>query len=193
VLVQVEDPKFDLSGDVGAIGRLTTLPNEGLVLDLKGMQYAGTIIPCCSLAVVGMTGGEARIESIVSDFVQLEPLSNVLESLGGALTSGAVDPALLEFEDVECGEEGLGGGSGEEEGGNGGGGSGGEEGEGGEGGGKRGAKKRNRGGSSGDGGGGKKKAKKEHSAAAKAAAKGMHGHAVKVKKGGGKKKAAKKK
>jgi hypothetical protein len=188
VLVQVEDAKFDLSGDVGAIGRLTTLPNEGLVLDLKGMQYAGTIVPSCSLAVVGFSGGEARIESIVNDFVQLEPLSNVLESLGGCLTSGAVDPALLEFEDVECGEEGLGGSGSEGEGG------GGEDDEE-EGARGAGAKKKIGERMVGGGGPAKKKAKKEPSAAAKAALKGMHGHAVrKVKKGtSGKKKAAKKK
>ncbi len=103
-------------GDVGAIGRLTVVPNEGVILDLKGVQYSGTIIPCCTLMVVGMSGAEARVESLVSDFVQVEHLGNVLESLGGALTSGVVDPSLLDFEDLACSEAGGGEGSGEEEG-----------------------------------------------------------------------------
>jgi hypothetical protein len=36
----------------GAIGRLTVLKNEGLVLDLKGHQYAGSIVPCATFMVV---------------------------------------------------------------------------------------------------------------------------------------------
>jgi hypothetical protein len=81
VLVQVEDPTFDLSGkrilvsmisvtfvssltgDIGAIGRLVALPNDSLILDLKGHQYAGTIVPCNTFAVVGMSGVEARVST----------------------------------------------------------------------------------------------------------------------------------
>ena len=107
VLVQLEDSKLELEGDVGAIGRLTVLPNEGLILDLKGVQFAGTIVPSCSVMVVGFSGVEARVESVVSDFVQVEHLSNVLESLGGAMTSGLLDPSLLEFEDCGCSEAGV--------------------------------------------------------------------------------------
>ena len=130
---------------MGAIGRLTVVPNEGLILDLKGVQYSGTIIPCCTLMVVGMSGAEARVESVVSDFVQVEHLGNVLESLGGALTSGVVDPSLLDFEDLACSEAGGGVGGGEEEG---------EEGEEGERGGSGSGGGRKRKGSGGGGGGG---------------------------------------
>ena len=59
-LVQVEDPSFDLSGDIGAIGRLTVM-NDGLLLDLKGHQYAGTIVPTNTLMVVGFGANEARV------------------------------------------------------------------------------------------------------------------------------------
>ena len=137
-------------GDVGAIGRLTVVPNEGLILDLKGVQYSGTIIPCCTLMVVGMSGAEARVESVVSDFVQVEHLGNVLESLGGALTSGVVDPSLLDFEDLACSEAGGGEGSGEEEG---------EEGEEGERAGGGGGRKRKGSGGGGGGGGAGKRAR----------------------------------
>jgi hypothetical protein len=60
-----------IAGDIGAIGRLTVLPNEGVVLDLKGDQYGGTIIPCASFMVVGFQPKEARVEAVVSDFVQV--------------------------------------------------------------------------------------------------------------------------
>ena len=51
------------SGDVGAIGRLTTLPGEGIVLDLKGHQYAGAVVPCATFMTVGFTPVEARVRS----------------------------------------------------------------------------------------------------------------------------------
>ncbi len=172
---------------MGAIGRLTVLPNEGLILDLKGVQYAGSIIPCCTVMVVGMSGAEARVESMVSDFVQLEHLGNVLESLDGALTSGVLDPSLLEFDDVACSEAGGEGGSGSDgdgDGGSSGGGAGG-----GGAGGKKKAKKKSAGkrggGSDDDGEGGESsKEKKKKKKVAAAAMKGAYGRKVTVKKGG---------
>lgn len=59
-LVQVEDPNFDLSGDIGAIGRLVAMPPSAaaggpqLILDLKGHQYAGVVAPCATMLVVGV-------------------------------------------------------------------------------------------------------------------------------------------
>jgi hypothetical protein len=134
LLVQIEDSKFDLSGayqlkfwwtlasvrvtrkfsppphlpffsgDVGAIGRLTVIPRSGVILDLKGVQYVGTVVPSCSFFVVGLSGDTAKIESHTTDFLQLEHVSNMLDSLSGALMSGGVDAALLKFDDVMCTE-----------------------------------------------------------------------------------------
>jgi hypothetical protein len=101
MLVQIEDNNLELSGDIGAIGRLTTLPNEGIILDLKGHQYGGSIVPCGSFMVVGFQPKEARVETIISDFVQVEHLANMIDSLTGSLTSGTIDPVLLEFQDVD--------------------------------------------------------------------------------------------
>lgn len=98
---QMAPPPPHIAGDIGAIGRLTVLPNDGLVLDLKGHQYAGTIIPCASFAVVGFTPTDARIETIVNDFVQVEHLANMVDALTGTVTSGTVDGAMLRFEDVD--------------------------------------------------------------------------------------------
>ena len=110
MLVQIEDPHFDLSGDIGAIGRLTTiegrrgsLRNSGIVLDLKGHQFSGTIIPSASFLVVGFGGKEAKVESIVSDFVQCEHLANLVDGLSGSLVSGS-EAALLKFDDVDAPE-----------------------------------------------------------------------------------------
>ena len=101
MLVQIEDNNLELSGDIGAIGRLTTLPNEGIILDLKGHQYGGNIIPCGSFMVVGFQPKEARVETIISDFVQVEHLANMIDNLSGSLTSGTIDPVLLQFQDVD--------------------------------------------------------------------------------------------
>ena len=110
MLVQIEDPHFDLSGDIGAIGRLTaiegrrgSLRNSGIVLDLKGHQFSGTIIPSASFLVVGFGGKEAKVESIVSDFVQCEHLANLVDGLSGSLVSGS-EAALLKFDDVDAPE-----------------------------------------------------------------------------------------
>lgn len=110
MLVQIEDPHFDLSGDIGAIGRLTaidgrrgSLRNSGIVLDLKGHQFSGTIIPSSSFLVVGFGGKEAKVESIVSDFVQCEHLANLVDGLSGSLVSGS-EAALLKFDDVDAPE-----------------------------------------------------------------------------------------
>jgi hypothetical protein len=75
-----------------------------VILDLKGIQYVGSIVPSCSFMVVGISGDSAKIEAHTTDFLQLEHVSNMLESLSGALTSGGIDSALLDFADVKCTE-----------------------------------------------------------------------------------------
>ena len=56
VLVQADGASdaFDLSGDVGAVGRLTAT-RSGVILDLQGHRYAGSIVPCCTHLVVGIS------------------------------------------------------------------------------------------------------------------------------------------
>ncbi len=55
VLVQADrqDEAIDLSGDVGAVGRLTT-SSSGVILDLQGHRYAGNFVPCHSHLVVNL-------------------------------------------------------------------------------------------------------------------------------------------
>lgn len=65
----------DLSGDSGAIGRLMmagTKEEPQMQVDLKGVLYNATIVPCpVTLAVINMGQSEARVECLFTEFVQL--------------------------------------------------------------------------------------------------------------------------
>lgn len=83
---------------------MTALPG-GVILDLKGMQYSGSIMPCCTALVVGLGSSEAKVEGMTSDVLVLESVRDMIDSLGGALRAGGVDAALLGFENFDCTEE----------------------------------------------------------------------------------------
>uniref|UniRef100_A0A0E0JVH4 DNA-binding protein BIN4 n=1 Tax=Oryza punctata TaxID=4537 RepID=A0A0E0JVH4_ORYPU len=74
-LIECDGDSIDLSGDVGAVGRIviSNSPNgnQDLLLDLKGTIYKSTIVPSRTFCV---------IESIMNDFIQLEPQSNLFEA-----------------------------------------------------------------------------------------------------------------
>ena len=92
VLLQLDGQhKVDLSGDMGAVGRLAVAADGSVVIDLQGQRFEGPIVPCCSCAVVGMTASEARIESVVDDFVQLEHVQDVVAHMqrGNAQSASA--------------------------------------------------------------------------------------------------------
>lgn len=82
VLLECEGDALDLSGDVGAVGRLSVLENheDDFLLDLKGMVYKGTIVPSNTFFVVNIGALEAKVEAIMNDFVQLQPNANIFES-----------------------------------------------------------------------------------------------------------------
>ncbi|WOK96343.1 DNA-binding protein BIN4 [Canna indica] len=83
-LVECDGDSIDLSGDVGAVGRLVIsngpTGNHGMLLDLKGTVYKTTIVPSRTFCVVSIGQSEAKIETIMNDFIQLEPQSNVFEA-----------------------------------------------------------------------------------------------------------------
>ncbi|KAL1823977.1 hypothetical protein ACET3Z_010755 [Daucus carota] len=79
-LVECEDESIDLSGDVGAVGRVVITDNEDMLLDLKGTIYKTTILPSRTFCVVSFGQSEAKIEAIMNDFIQLTPQSNVYEA-----------------------------------------------------------------------------------------------------------------
>ncbi|XP_010244442.1 PREDICTED: DNA-binding protein BIN4 [Nelumbo nucifera] len=83
-LVECEGESIDMSGDVGAVGRViiseTQSKNHEMLLDLKGTIYKTTILPCRTFCVVSFGQAEAKIEAVMNDFIQLKPQSNVYEA-----------------------------------------------------------------------------------------------------------------
>ncbi|TVU40119.1 hypothetical protein EJB05_13569, partial [Eragrostis curvula] len=83
-LIECDGDSIDLSGDVGAVGRLVVsngpTGNPDLLLDLKGTIYKTTIVPSRTFCVVSVGQSEAKIEAIMNDFIQLEPQSNLFEA-----------------------------------------------------------------------------------------------------------------
>lgn len=83
-LVECED-SIDISGDVGAVGRVvisnsSSSGNKEMFLDMKGIMYKTTIVPSRTFCVVSFGQSEAKIEAIMNDFIQLKPQSNVYEA-----------------------------------------------------------------------------------------------------------------
>ncbi|KAL5207764.1 hypothetical protein ABZP36_032199 [Zizania latifolia] len=83
-LIECDGDSIDLSGDIGAVGRIvisnSPTGNQDLLLDLKGTIYKSTIVPSRTFCVVSVGQTEAKIESIMNDFIQLEPQSNLFEA-----------------------------------------------------------------------------------------------------------------
>lgn len=82
VLLECEGDALDLSGDAGAVGRLSVLENneDTFLLDLKGIIHKATIVPSNTLFVVNIGPSEAKVEAVMSDFVQLQPYTNIFEA-----------------------------------------------------------------------------------------------------------------
>uniref|UniRef100_M4F612 Uncharacterized protein n=1 Tax=Brassica campestris TaxID=3711 RepID=M4F612_BRACM len=111
VLVECEGDSIDLSGDMGAVGRVVVSDTtEDVFLDLKGMSP----IPLISLAslfmlllampvepdrtdYVNVSQSEAKIEAIMNDFIQLTPVSNVYEA--ETMVEGTLEGFSFESDD----------------------------------------------------------------------------------------------
>lgn len=100
-LLECEGEALDLSGDVGAVGRLvvskTSTDDCEILLDLKGTIYKTTIVPSHTFCVVNFGQSEAKIEAIMDDFVQLQPHSNVYET--ETMVEGTLDGFLFDSDD----------------------------------------------------------------------------------------------
>nr|CAB3448858.1 unnamed protein product [Digitaria exilis] len=83
-LIECDGDSIDLSGDIGAVGRIVVsngpTGSQDLLLDLKGTIYKTTIVPSRTFCVVSVGQSEAKIEAIMNDFIQLEPKSNLFEA-----------------------------------------------------------------------------------------------------------------
>lgn len=83
-LVECEGESIELSGDMGAVGRvvISDAPSGSheMFLDLKGTIYKTAIVPSRTFCVVSFGQTEAKVEAIMNDFIQLKPQSNVYEA-----------------------------------------------------------------------------------------------------------------
>lgn len=100
-LIECEGDSIDLSGDVGAVGRIV-IPDapstdHEMLLDLKGTIYKTSIVPSRTFCVVSFGQSEAKIEAIMNDFIQLKPQSNVYEA--ETMVEGTLDGFSFDSED----------------------------------------------------------------------------------------------
>ncbi|CAM8908833.1 unnamed protein product [Rhodiola kirilowii] len=100
VLVECEGDSIDMSGDMGAVGRvmISDAPSgKEMYLDLKGTMYKTTIVPSRTFCIVNFGQSEAKIEAIMNDFIQLKPQSNVF--LAETMVEGTLDGFSFDSED----------------------------------------------------------------------------------------------
>ncbi|CAN0922815.1 DNA-binding protein BIN4 [Linum grandiflorum] len=100
-LVECEGDSIDLSGDIGAVGRVmvqdTTAGNSDVYFDLKGTIYRTSIVPSRTFCVVSFSQSEAKIEAIMNDFIKLTPVSNVYEA--ETMVEGTLEGFSFDSED----------------------------------------------------------------------------------------------
>ncbi|KAF6251998.1 hypothetical protein COO60DRAFT_566783 [Scenedesmus sp. NREL 46B-D3] len=115
VLIELEPAPHqatELSGDAGAVGRLvassSTAEDGQFKLDLKGVIYQATVLPLAgTVMVVNIGPTEAKVESVLNDFVRLREECSYHAS-GTALEGGyGMAELMADDEDVyQLGEEG---------------------------------------------------------------------------------------
>jgi hypothetical protein len=94
VLIQV-DPndaaRLDYEATSGAIGRFEAGPN-GIVLDLKGHQYSGSLLPGPTAMLVALTKGkQLRVEGLTDEFATLVQTQDVMAKLDAIVTGAQMD------------------------------------------------------------------------------------------------------
>jgi hypothetical protein len=104
VLVQAQADAFDLSGDVGAVGRVT-INHSGVFLDVKGVLYSCSFDEINTVCVVAVGDDDARITAVLDEALTLHQDQTIFNS-GEHLVSG-----VLEEDDVVDGALGSASGS----------------------------------------------------------------------------------
>ncbi|MCO5571927.1 hypothetical protein L7F22_025678 [Adiantum nelumboides] len=99
VLLECEGDELDVSGDVGAVGRISLSSNHDndFLLDLKGIIYKATIVPSNTFLVVNVGQSEAKVEAIMNDFVQLQPSVNIFET--ETMVEGTLEGLDFDFDE----------------------------------------------------------------------------------------------
>ena len=107
VLVQI-DPEdsatLDFEGTTGAFGRFQ-VNSEGIILDLKGSQYQGNILPgptamIASLHYAADHTQELRLESITDEFCPLVKTQDLMAKLDGRVEGTFDDSYKVQEEDI---------------------------------------------------------------------------------------------
>lgn len=104
VLVQAQADAFDLSGDVGAVGRVT-VNHTGVFLDVKGVLYSCSFHDINTVCVVAVGDDDARITAVLDEALTLHQDETIFNS-GEHLVSG-----VLEEDDLVDGAPGSASGS----------------------------------------------------------------------------------
>ncbi|CAN8252202.1 unnamed protein product [Cochlearia groenlandica] len=101
VLVECEGDSIDLSGDMGAVGRVvvsdTTEDVNTFSFHVSGTIYKSTIVPSRTFCIVNVGQSEAKIEAIMNDFIQLTPQSNVFKA--ETMMEGTLDGFSFDSDD----------------------------------------------------------------------------------------------
>nr|VDD28306.1 unnamed protein product [Brassica oleracea] len=90
VLVECEGDSIDLSGDMGAVGRVVVSDTTQDVLFANTYHFI-------TFCVVNVSQSEAKIEAIMNDFIQLTPVSNVYEA--ETMVEGTLEGFSFESDD----------------------------------------------------------------------------------------------
>ena len=70
MLLQIDNPELDLSGDTGAVGRFNA-KRRSVHLDLKGVTYGGALVKSHTLCTVVVNDGKAEVKEAFNSFVHL--------------------------------------------------------------------------------------------------------------------------
>ncbi len=89
-LLQAEGDKLDLSGDVGAVGRVK-VEGEDVVLDIKGTLYRTTTYVTNSMCVVAVGDDDAKVTALMNHAVVLRAEGNLFAADDGALDGHVYD------------------------------------------------------------------------------------------------------
>lgn len=86
-----EATRLEYEGSSGAIGRFEAGPH-GIILDLKGRQYQGSLLPGPTAMLVGLSKGkQLRLEGITDEFASLVQTSDVMAKLDAIVTGAELD------------------------------------------------------------------------------------------------------
>ena len=93
--------ELDVSGDIGAVGRLSS-DSQKLTLDMKGLLFQGGVYDIPSVLVVNMTGTEAKVEAVVDKFWDLRYVGDSMDT--ETILEGSMDSAAY-YEDASNDDE----------------------------------------------------------------------------------------